>query len=97
MNSIEMFKSEAKIAINLTQGNIAQIYEFGEEKDQFFLASMEYIEGRNSPQANPHPLHQATKALTIEQCVYVIAQVANGLDHVTHRCIQQQTRGKVST
>ena len=34
---IDMFKSEAKIAINLTQANIGQIYEFGVEKEQFFL------------------------------------------------------------
>jgi serine/threonine protein kinase len=85
---IEMFKSEAKIAINLTQGNIAQIYEFGEEKSQFFLA-MEYIEGRNLRQILTRCAKQQ-KALTIEQCVYVIAQVANGLDHA-HRCTNKNT------
>jgi serine/threonine protein kinase len=85
---IEMFKSEAKIAINLAQGNIAQIYEFGEEKDQFFIA-MEYIEGRNLRQMLTRCTKQQ-KSLSIEQCVYVIAQVANGLDHA-HRCTNKNT------
>lgn len=85
---IEMFKDEAKIAINLTHGNIAQIYEFGEEHRQFYLA-MEFIDGRNLRQV----LSRCTKlqkALTIEQCVYVMAQVANGLDYA-HRCTDKNT------
>ena len=34
---IEMFKDEAKIAINLNHSNIVSIHEFGVEKGQFFL------------------------------------------------------------
>ena len=34
---IDMFKDEAKIAINLNHSNIVSIYEFGMEKNQFFL------------------------------------------------------------
>lgn len=43
---IEMFKDEAKIAINLNHSNIVSIHEFGVEKGQFFLV-MDYVEGRN--------------------------------------------------
>jgi eukaryotic-like serine/threonine-protein kinase len=85
---IEMFKTEAQIAINLTQANIAQIYEFGQEKEQFFLL-MEYIDGRNLRQI----LSRCTKlqkALTIEQCVFVINQVAAGLDYA-HRCLDKNS------
>ena len=85
---IEMFKSEAKIAINLTQGNIGQIYKFGEEQKLFYLA-MEYIEGRNLRQILTR-CTKAQKALTIEQCVYIIGQVANGLDHA-HRTTNKNT------
>lgn len=85
---IEMFKSEAKIAINLTHGNIGQIYEFGEATNQFYLA-MEFIDGRNLRQTLSRcSKHQ--KALTIEQCVFIIGQVANGLDYA-HRCTNKNT------
>src|SRR3984957_18113740 len=90
---IEMFKSEAKIAINLTQGNIAQIYEFGEEKNQFFLL-MEYIDGRNLRQVLSR-CAKLQKALTIEQCVFIIGQVASGLDYA-HRCMDKNTGGPLN-
>ncbi|CAM6001618.1 unnamed protein product [Sphagnum balticum] len=85
---IDMFKTEAKIAINLTQANISQIYEFGVEQDQFFLL-MEYIDGRNLRQVLSR-CTKAQKALTIEQCVYIISQVSTGLDYA-HRCIDKDT------
>jgi serine/threonine-protein kinase len=43
---IDMFRDEAKIAINLSHSNVVSIYEFGVEKDQFYLV-MDYVEGRN--------------------------------------------------
>ncbi len=85
---IEMFKGEAKIAVNLTQGNIGQIYEFGLQSDQFFLL-MEFIDGRNLRQILSR-CSKIQKALTIEQCVYTIAQVSNGLDYA-HRCTNKNT------
>src|SRR5580700_1504798 len=90
---IEMFKTEAKIAINLTQANIGQIYEFGVEKDQFFLL-MEFIDGRNLRQVLSR-CTKVQKALTIEQCVFIISQVANGLDYA-HRCIDKNTGGPLN-
>jgi eukaryotic-like serine/threonine-protein kinase len=85
---IEMFKGEAKIAVNLTQANIGQIYEFGEEQGQFYLL-MEFIDGRNLRQILSR-CSKLQKALTIEQCVYIIAQVSNGLDYA-HRCTNKNT------
>lgn len=90
---IEMFKTEAKIAINLTQANIGQIYEFGVEKDQFFLL-MEFIDGRNLRQLLSR-CTKVQKTLTIEQCVFIISQVANGLDYA-HRCIDKNTGGPLN-
>jgi serine/threonine protein kinase len=43
---IDMFKEEAKIAVNLNHGNVVSIYDFGIEQNQFYLV-MEYVEGRN--------------------------------------------------
>ncbi|MBK9294604.1 MAG: serine/threonine protein kinase [Oligoflexia bacterium] len=85
---IEMFKNEAKIAVNLTQANICQIYEFGEEHNQFYL-TMEFIDGKNLRQV----LSRCTKiqkSLTIEQCVYIVSQVASGLDYA-HRCTDKNS------
>jgi serine/threonine protein kinase len=90
---IEMFKGEAKIAVNLTQGNIAQIFEFGEEQSQFYLA-MEFIDGRNLRQILSR-CAKIQKALTIEQCVFIMAQVANGLDYA-HRCTDKNTGNSLS-
>jgi len=90
---IDMFKGEAKITVNLNQGNIGQIFEFGEEQGQFYLA-MEFIDGRNLRQI----LSRCTKiqkSLTIEQCVFVMAQVANGLDYA-HRCTDKNTGNSLS-
>src|SRR6478672_11838868 len=39
---IEMFKEEAKIAVNLNHSNVVSIFDFGIELRQFFLV-MEYV------------------------------------------------------
>ncbi|HWU43951.1 MAG TPA: serine/threonine-protein kinase, partial [Bdellovibrio sp.] len=85
---IEMFKEEAKIAVNLNHGNVVSIYDFGVEKHQFFLV-MEYVEGRNLRQIL-NELKKSNTQFTIEQIVYMIKEVAAGLDHA-HRCIDGTT------
>jgi serine/threonine protein kinase len=85
---IDMFKDEAKIAVNLSHANIVSIYEFGIEKEAFFIA-MDFIEGRNLRQVL-NKMKKANTTFTIEQIVYVIKEVAGGLDHA-HRCIDSQT------
>ena len=81
---IDMFKEEAKIAINLNHSNIVSIYEFGMEKKQFFLV-MDYVEGRNLRQIL-NKLKKSKERLSTEQILYVIKEVAAGLDHA-HRCL----------
>ncbi|MCC6278056.1 MAG: serine/threonine protein kinase [Oligoflexia bacterium] len=85
---IQMFKSEAKIAINLANSSIAQIFEFGEEEGTFYLA-MEFIDGRNLRQVLSR-CAKLQKALTIEQCVFLMGQVANALDYA-HRCTDKNS------
>jgi serine/threonine protein kinase len=81
---VEMFKEEAKVAINLNHGNIVSIYDFGVEKKQFFLV-MEFMEGRNLRQVI-NELKKNNKSFTIEQAIFMIKEVAAGLDHA-HRCV----------
>lgn len=80
----DMFTSEAKIAINLSHSNVVSIYEFGIEKSQLYLV-MDYVEGRNLRQIL-NKLKEKSKTFSIAQIVYVIKQVAAGLDHA-HRCL----------
>ena len=85
---IDMFKEEAKVAINLNHSNVVSIYDFGIEKGQFFLV-MEYVEGRNLRQIL-NELKKANKSINIEQAVYIVKEAAAGLDHA-HRCTDSKS------
>ena len=85
---IDMFKDEAKIAVNLSHSNIVSIHEFGMEKNQFYLI-MDYCEGRNLRQVI-NRLKKVEKNFSIEHCLYIIREVAAGLDHA-HRCLDANT------
>src|ERR1700741_4379185 len=67
---IDMFKEEAKIAVNLNHGNVVSIFDFGVEKAQFFLV-MEFVEGQNLRQILNH-MKKESKDFTIDQISYVI-------------------------
>ncbi|MBL7545188.1 MAG: serine/threonine protein kinase [Bdellovibrionaceae bacterium] len=85
---IEMFKEEAKIAVNLNHSNVVHIHEFGIERNQFYLV-MEYVEGRNLRQIL-NELKKKANHFQIDQVVYIIKEVAAGLDHA-HRCLDGTT------
>ena len=85
---IDMFKDEAKIAINLSHSNIVGIYEFGVEVGQFFLV-MDYVKGRNIRQIL-NKMKQGNINFNIDQIVYMCKEIAAGLDHA-HRCIDGTT------
>ncbi len=85
---IDMFKDEAKIAINLNHSNIVSIHEFGVEKGQFFLV-MDYVEGRNLRQIL-NKMKKSSLQFSVDQITFVIKEVAAGLDHA-HRCIDGST------
>jgi serine/threonine protein kinase len=85
---IDMFKDEAKVAVNLAHSNIVSIFEFGVELGQFFLA-MDYIEGRNLRQFL-NRMKKDGNYFSVEQISYIIKEVASGLDHA-HRCLDGTT------
>lgn len=85
---IEMFKDEAKIAINLNHSNIVSIHEFGVQNNQFFLV-MDYVEGRNLRQIL-NKMKKTSLQFSIDQVVYMVKEVAAGLDHA-HRCLDANT------
>jgi serine/threonine protein kinase len=85
---IEMFKREAKIAVNLSHANIVSIHEFGMEQNQFFIA-MDFVEGKNLRQILTK-MKKSGVNFSVEQVLFVIKEVAAGLDHA-HRCIDANT------
>ncbi|MCM2282896.1 MAG: protein kinase [Bdellovibrionaceae bacterium] len=85
---IDMFKDEAKIAVNLAHSNIVSIHEFGVEREQFFLV-MDYVEGRNLRQIL-NKMKKSGLSFSVEQVLYIIKEVAAGLDSA-HRCLDRSS------
>ncbi len=85
---IEMFKEEARITVNLNHSNIVPIFEFGTERNQFYLV-MEYVEGKNLRQLL-NEFKQNKFELSLPEIIFIIKEVASGLDHA-HRCLDPQT------
>ncbi len=84
----KMFQNEGKIAVNLNHSNVCSIYEFGIEKDQYFIC-MEYISGRNLRQLTKK-LRSWKKNLDIATCAYILKHACNGLDYA-HNCTDSVT------
>src|SRR3989338_6592231 len=54
---IHMLIDEAKIAVQLNHGNIAQIYDLGKVGDDYFMV-MEFVEGQNLGRCSKKVLRQ---------------------------------------
>lgn len=84
----EMFREEAKVSVNLRHSNVVPIFDFGEERSQFYIV-MDYVEGRNLRQIL-NELKKLQIQFSIEQICYIVREAAGGLDHA-HRCIDGST------
>ena len=84
----KMFQNEGKIVVNLNHSNIGSIYEFGVEKNQYFIC-MEYISGRNMRQL-VKKLKSQKKTLNPAMCAHIIRYACNGLDYA-HNCTDSIT------
>lgn len=85
---IEMFKTEAKVAINLQHGNVVQIFDFGLVDKQFYIA-MEYVRGVNLRQILKK-MSSNGEILSVAECAFILKQVAAGLEHA-HQCLDGMT------
>jgi serine/threonine-protein kinase len=85
---VDMFKDEAKIAINLSHSNIVSLHEFGMEHNQFFIV-MDFVEGCNLRQIMTK-MKKSGLSFSIEQVLYIIREISAGLDHA-HRCLDSNT------
>lgn len=76
---IRMFNEEAKLAVQLKHGNIAEIYRLGRHEDSFYIA-LEYIHGRDMRSIFHHCQRQKAP-LPIPLVCYAVSCVCEGLDY----------------
>ncbi len=76
---IKMLVNEAKLTVQLTHNNIAQIYECGAIDHQYFIA-MELVNGVTLKDMMT-TFQRAGVALTPEQSIYLVLQLLQGLDY----------------
>jgi serine/threonine protein kinase len=79
---ITMFIDEAKISVQLTHANIAQIYELGAINNSYFIA-MEYIPGKDM-RAIFERCRKKGEPAPIPLSCYVVSKLCEGLDYA-HR------------
>lgn len=88
-NLVNYFKEEIKIAKNLNHKNIVQFCDYGNEDGQHYIA-MEFINGMNL-HSLMIDLENEKKQLPLEMVLYVISEIALGLDSA-HRAIDSATQ-----
>ncbi len=82
-NFVQMLIDEAKIAVNLTHGNIVPIYELGEFEGSYYIA-MEYVVGQTILDLL-RLAHSKKRHLDWQYAVHVCAGVAAGLGYAHSR------------
>ncbi|MBN2801466.1 MAG: protein kinase [Deltaproteobacteria bacterium] len=80
---ITMFIDEAKIAVQLTHANIAQIFDLGKVGDAYFIA-MEYVEGKDL-RAIFDRMRKKGQTVPIPMAAYVTMKMCEGLDYAHNK------------
>jgi serine/threonine protein kinase len=76
-----MFRSEIKVTMGFNHPNIVQLYDYGEEQGQPYIA-MELVDGKNLRQFM-NRFNEEKKTFPVDMAVYIIEQAASGL-HYAH-------------
>lgn len=77
----QMFRSETKVMMGFNHSNIVQVYDFGEENEQPYIA-MEFIDGKNLRQVI-NRCAEMRQPFPVEFSVWIVEQAAAGL-HYAH-------------
>ncbi|HVG63711.1 MAG TPA: serine/threonine-protein kinase [Hyalangium sp.] len=80
---VQMFVSEAKVAAQLTHGNIAQVFDFGEVDGQYFLA-LEFVHGQPLSKVLRRAAKMGMGFFPIPLALHIISKMCDGLDYA-HR------------
>lgn len=98
---IDMLVDEAKIAVKLNHGSIAQVYDLGKAGEDYFIV-MEYVDGQSLSKIHKK-IMRLQKRIPIPIVCTIVAEIASGLDymhrktdegghhlHIVHRDISPQ-------
>ena len=80
---ITMFIDEAKVAVQLTHANIAQIFDLGKVGDSYFIA-MEYVPGRDL-RAIFDKARKTEQPIPVPMACYTVMKVCEGLDYAHNK------------
>jgi serine/threonine protein kinase len=80
---VQMFVSEAKVAAQLTHGNIAQVFDFGEVDGQYFLA-LEFVHGQPLSKVLRRASKMGMGSFPIPLALHIVSKMCDGLDYA-HR------------
>ncbi|MCC6878148.1 MAG: protein kinase, partial [Sandaracinaceae bacterium] len=80
---ITMFIDEAKISVQLTHANIAQIFDLGRVSDSYFIA-MEYVHGKDL-RAIFDRARKRGETVPVPMACYVAMKVCEGLDYAHNK------------
>jgi serine/threonine protein kinase len=80
---ITMFVDEAKIAVQLTHANIAQIFDLGRVEGSFFIA-LEYVHGKDL-RAIFNRTRQRGELLPVPMSCYAVMKLCEGLDYAHNK------------
>jgi serine/threonine protein kinase len=80
---VERFLDEGRLVVQLTHGNIAQVFDMGNVDGAYFLA-MEYVEGTDLRRLLRHT-RANEEQMPIPLVLHTIAQVAKGLEYAHTR------------
>jgi len=76
---ISMFLDEAKLAAKLDHPNIIRIYDFGKEKQSYYIA-MEYIAGEDL-RTILRKISREGSLIPIQHALQIVSSICEGLDH----------------
>ncbi len=79
---IQMLVDEAKIAVQLTHGNIAQTFDLGRVGDTYYI-TMEYVDGADLYKILRRGSEQDLE-MPLDVCAFIAKEIASALDHA-HR------------
>lgn len=79
---VSMFINEAKIAVGLSHGNIAQVFDFGEIDGEYYLA-MEFVHGQPLSKVLKRAKALGIPALPVPFALLIASEMCKGL-HYAH-------------
>jgi serine/threonine protein kinase len=75
----DMFQKEARLSMLLTNSNIVQVFELGEDNGECFMA-MEYVDGANLAEVEA-ALWKAGYGIPVDVALYIAGEVLHALDY----------------